>query len=520
MKFSIYKKIASLTLTALLAATVSCNEELLEQTNPNALTPSTFWRNAEDATKGIIGAYSPFTDIWYYSRMHIFVSDYRDDIVNGFATSDRTNPGRFAGTSDQNAVLWVWSAIWKSISRTNEVLANVPEIEMDEGLKNNILGEAYFLRAYNYFELLKNWLNVPLITEPVTSIEESSTVSQASPEQVWEQVIADLKQAQSLLPESWDGGNLGRATTGSATALLGKAYLFTEEYDQASMEFQKIISSSQYSLVVDYADNFSAFTENNQESLFEVQFIADENRGWGGDAAGIGRTNSFTPDIAPPPAFTGQDGMRINNWVLDLFLDERTVDGQIDPRAFITLFWDTEEITVYEGDTLAATIYDGKTFQEVFPGDERVFGKKYLEIDQGFSTANFQQSSANLRLIRYADVLLMFAEAEMMANGGSATQEAVDAVNQVRSRVNMPPLDMSMSIQDIRDERVKELALERVRYYDLLRWDMVKEKIVDTPGIKSESGGTGLYQPGREYLDLPQNELNNNSNLKHNPGYN
>ena len=106
-----------------------------------------------------------------------------------------------------------------------------------------------------------------------------------------------------------------------------------------------------------------------------------------------------------------------------------------------------------------------------------------------------------------------------MDNGGNATQAAVDAVNEVRARVDMPPFGLEMTMDDIRDERVKELTLERTRYFDLLRWDMVKERIVDTPGIKSESGGTGAYRPGREYLDLPQNDLNLNSNFRHNPGY-
>ncbi|MDN5211805.1 RagB/SusD family nutrient uptake outer membrane protein [Fulvivirgaceae bacterium BMA12] len=520
MKLNIYKKSIYMTLMLTFVAIVSCDEDLLDQASPNAVTPETFWQNEEDATKGIIGAYSPFTDIWYYSRIEIFLSDYRDDIVNGFATSDRTDPGRFEGNSGGNMVQWVWRAIWKSISRTNEVIANVPNIEdINATARDNITGEAYFLRALNYFNLLNNWLNVPLITQPIAEIENPNALFQAPPAEVWAQVIADLKQAQTLLPDTWDDNNQGRATAGAANALLGKVYLYTEEYNLAKTEFQKLMNSPLYGLVDNYADNFSSFTENNQESVFEIQFTLDDNRGWGGDRPGIGRTNSFTPDIAPQ-GFTGQDGMRINQWVLDLFLDERTINDEIDPRAFNTLFWRTDETTTYQGEELAATIYEGKTYQEVYDATEnRVFGKKYLGLDEGVTTANFQNSPNNLRLMRYADVLLMFAEADLMANGGSATQAAVDAVNEVRARVDMPPFDLNMNMQDIRDERVKELALERVRYFDLLRWGMVKEKIVDTPGIKSESGGVGAYRPGREYLDLPINEFNANPNLEHNPGY-
>ena len=516
MNFNIIKKVSFLTVLLSLVIVMSCDEGLLDQTNPNAITPDTFWRNEEDATKAIIGAYSPFTDIWYYSRIEIFLSDYRDDIVNGIATSERTDPGRFEGFQGSNMNEWLWRVVWKIISRTNQIFANVPDIEMNQEAKDNILGEAHFLRGLNYFNAINNWLNIPLITEPITN-EEAKTVSQAPPDEVWARIISDLQQAQNLLPDSWEGDNLGRATSGAATALLGKVFLYRQQYDLARTELLKVMNLGMYALVDNYAHNFSSFTENNSESIFEIQFTLDDNRLWGGDNPGRGRTNSFTPDIAPQ-GFTGQDGMRINEWVLDLFLDERTINDEIDPRAFNTIFWRTDETTTYQGEVLAATIYEGKTYQEVYKDSEnRVFGKKYLGLDEGVTTANFQESPNNLRLIRYADVLLMFAEAEFMLNG--STQAALDAINDVRARVDMPAFN-SITMQDIEDERVKELALERVRYFDLLRWGKVKEKIVDTPGIKSESGGVGAYQPGREYLDIPVNELDNNPNLRNNPGYN
>ncbi|MEM9338255.1 MAG: RagB/SusD family nutrient uptake outer membrane protein [Bacteroidota bacterium] len=513
------------TLSILLVAVSSCDKNLLDQDiNPNALTPDTFWQDEQDAIKGIIGAYSPFTDIWYYSRGEIFVSDYRDDVVNPNGTSARTNPGRFAGTSEQNFVNRIWRVAWFGISRSNEVIFNVPTIEdpeFSDELRNNIMGEAYFLRAYNYFVLLNNWLNVPLITVPVEQLEDITGVEQADPNVVRDQIIADLMQAKSLLPTSWDAVNLGRATSGAATAMLGKVYLYNQQWDLASAAFQEVMSSGTYSLAADYGDNFSTLTENNSESIFEIQFLNDDMQAWGGDQAGISRDNNFTPDIAPAPEFSGQDGMTINQWALDLFLDERTINNEIDPRAFSTLFFNTAETTTYEGEVLASTIYEGQTYQEVYPaGNTTVYGKKYLAADEGgVTTANFHNSGNNLRIIRYADVLLMFAEAEIMDNNGTANQAAVDAINEVRARVDMPPFDLSMTMEDIRDERVKELTLERSRYFDLLRWGMVKERIVDVPGIKSGSGGVGAYQPGREYLDIPQNELNLNQNFSHNPGY-
>ena len=255
------------------------------------------------------------------------------------------------------------------------------------------------------FNLLNNWLNIPLITEPITAIDLEAVV-QADPGEVRELMISDLSKAKSMLPDTWDSDNTGRATAGAATALLGKVYLYGEQWGLAAGEFQEVMSSGMYSLVDNYADNFSTFSENNSESIFEIQFIADNDRRWGGDAPGRGRTNSFTPDIAPQ-GFTGQDGMRINEWVLDLFLDERTVNDQIDPRAFNTIFWRTDETTTYRGDTLGATIYEGQTYQEVYEATEnRIFGKKYLGLDEGVTTALFQRSPNNLRLIRYARCII------------------------------------------------------------------------------------------------------------------
>ena len=501
----------------LLALTPSCNDDILDQANPNFITPDTFFQTEEDATTAIIGAYSPLNEILNYSRMNVFGTIYRSDVVNGFGTSERTDPGRFAAESNKNMVIWSWAPPYKVISRANLVLQKVPEIDMDETSRNNILGEAYFLRAYNYLQLLRNYNNVLLVTDPI-SLDEARTLTTADPNDTYNQIIADFKQAQSLLPDEWPANSTGRATSGAATGMLARAYLSRLDYANARTELLKVMNSGRYRLVDDYADNFQEATDNNEESLFEIQLVADGNTGWAGDQAGSGKGAGYMQDLAPPPAFTGQDGMRINDWVLDLFLDERTVNNEIDPRAFITLFFDSDETTSYEGRELGPTIYEGRTYDDVFPNGSFVFNKKYLDIEAGYATAalGWHFSGNNIRILRYADILLMFAEAEFNLNG--STQAALDAINEVRARVDMPPFT-SITMQDIMDERVKELSIERERYYDLLRWGLVKELIVDREGIKSESGGTGAYRPGREYFDLPDAELNNNSNLMHNPGY-
>ena len=519
MKIIKYSPKITLALIVMLFLHIRCSEDFLDQVNPNAVTPASFWKTDEDARKGIFGAYSPFTHIWYYTRFEIFTSDYRDDVVNGFNTSERTAVGYFSGTSDSNATFWVWSAMYQCITRANEVIANVPLIEMDNVERDNIVGEGHFIRAFNYFNLLNNWLNVPLITVPISEIEEPNLIEQAPPAEVWAQIESDLKSAQSLLPESWPSNYVGRATAGAATGLLGKVYLYQGKYAEAKAEFQKVMNG-RYQLMDDFSHNFTEEFENNAESLFEIQLIADGNGGWGADAPGRGKGAAYQPDLAPN-GFTNQNGMRINQWVLDLFMDEKTVNGETDPRTFVTLFFDSNDSTNYQGKVLKSRTYQNKTYADAYPnGNTAIFANKYLDWEFNGHTdsqdGGWHGAGNNLRMLRYADVLLMFAEAEFMLNG--STQAALDAINQVRVRADMAPFT-EITMQDIEDERVKELTFERTRYFDLLRWGKVVSRIVDNPELKSESAGTGAYKPGREYIAIPQNEIDGNPNFKQNPGY-
>ncbi|NNG09310.1 MAG: RagB/SusD family nutrient uptake outer membrane protein, partial [Arenibacter sp.] len=215
MKNKILSKSTLAALLLLMMTTNSCRTDILEQENPNAVTPQSFWKTEDDATKGIIGAYSPFTHIWYYTRFEIFLSDYRADTVNAFATSERTAAGSFNGVPQSNGAFWVWSAMFQGVTRANEVLAHVPDIEMDQTKKNNILGEAYFIRAFNYFNLLNGWRNVPLITTPIGDIENPNSLEQADPADVWAQIENDLMEAQQLAPDSWPLDMTGRVTNGA-----------------------------------------------------------------------------------------------------------------------------------------------------------------------------------------------------------------------------------------------------------------------------------------------------------------
>lgn len=511
----------TLVILAVCFVNLNCSEDKLDQVNPNSITPSSFWKTEADATKGVIGAYAPFTNIWYYTRFEIFASDYRDDVINGYNTSPRTAAGYFGALSDSNVSFWVWQAMFQGVARANEVVFRVPQIEnIDATVRDNITGEGYFIRAFNYFNLLNNWRNIPLITLPTSEIEDLTAIPQADPAEVWGQIESDLQQAQNLLPVSWPVDQAGRATSGAATGMLGKVYLYQGKYAEAKAEFQKVMSSGTYQLMDDYFHNFTEEFENNAESLFEIQLVADGLGGWGADNANSGKGSAYQPDLAPI-GYTNQNTMRVNQWALDLFLDEQTTNGEIDPRTFITFFWNTEETTEYQGNTLRSRTYQNTSYTDAFSATAtEIYGNKWSDWEFNGKTQSldggWHGGGNNLRLLRYADVLLMFAEAEFMLNG--STQAALDAINEVRARADMAP-HASITMQDIEDERIKELTFERTRYFDLLRWGRVKSRIVDNPDLKSESAGTGAYQPGREYLAIPENDIVRNPLWTQNDGY-
>jgi len=510
------------TVLLILFTVSSCDDEFLEPVNENQLSPDTFWQSADDARKAIVGAYSPISTVFGWGRMMILHTVYRSDVVDPFAfqgvTTDASN---FSINPNFGRLNEIWGEFWKTIFRTNLIFENLPNIEdpnFSDEERNTILGEAHFLRAFQYFYLVSMFRNVPLLTEPPAGLEEV-TAAPADPAAVWEQIIADLKQAQSLLPAEWSADNAGRATSGAATAMLGKTYLYRAgiennagDYALAAAEFKKVIDSGLYSLVPDYSDNFNAAGENNSESIFEIQFD-DNGLAWGADNPETLRAAAWEPDMAPPP-FTSQNGFEINDWAYERFLETPTVDNNIDPRAFSTFIWNYPDATIYQ-----------ENFADAYATNlDFVGGRKYLDFEtpdkpqSDFGFAGFP-SVINWRLIRYADVLLMYAEAENEANGPSPA--VFDALNEVRQRANMPTitgLGQDALREAIRNERVLELSLEGTRYYDLLRWGLIPERFTNNPQFRENTGGV-FYQPGREYLPIPQSEIATNPLYPQNPGY-
>jgi hypothetical protein len=514
---------AAVLALGLLFTLSSCSGDLLQTEDPNRVTPDNFWENASDAEKGINAVYGTLPTVYGWGRMMgAILTIHRGDIVDVFPQANVYNTGTFNLTPSDGRVAEGWRNLWETVSRANNVLANVPDIEMDEERKAEIIGEAHFLRGLAYFYLQNMWGHIPLYTEPLLTLEGLAGEEQSPPEEVWESIESDFQAAQERLPESWSGSEVGRATWGAATAMLGKVHLYTSspglldsgDWSAAAEEFQKIVDSGLYQLVDDYQHNFLEEYNNNAESIFEIQYEPSPNGSWGrsGNSSSPARGKGWEPDIAPP-GYTSQQSVDINQWVFDLYMEEETVDGKVDPRAYATMLWDYDGAMVYQD-----------TFDEAFSDEnkDKVFVRKYLEFDResSLSPGSWWYSGNNYRMVRYADVLLMLAEALNEANG--PTSEVYDAINRVRARANIPALPSGMSReqmrQAIRDERVRELAIEGHRHLDLRRWGIMADRFLNNPQFRERAGM--LFERNKnEILPIPQQDIDANPNLEQNPGY-
>ena len=497
---------------ALLTGASSCRHDLLDTVNPNEPSSGTFWKTESDAVRASTALYSPLQYFSLYSLNWHFATEGRSDEswtrtpapdLNQFLTF------RQANTTDRSGVMW--NDYYRAVFRCNQVLTNVPGIAMDETVKKRVLGQAYFVRGLCYYDLGLLFGRVPLVT---TLADASTRVPQGSIAQVQAQVIADLLAAKPLLPlaSEWSADNKGRATRGAAAALLGKLYMQQKQWALASEQFNEVINSKEYSLVANYQDNFTEFNENNSESIFEVQFDGTSKvPSVGVDIPG-GSEGQERSQFWGPPGF-GFSDVDVRPWVFREYTD-RTATGVIDPR---------RDVSVYSA--VGTPLVYGKPYTDA----SRYLWHKYQNDPRAprGGTGYFEDfhSGINIRVIRYADVLLLQAEA---LNEQGRPDDARTLINQVRARpsVNVVPLTASLSQAamrtQLRHERVVELAGEGPRWADINRYGLLDDQAsVDQLARADRDPDFANFVVGKNrLLPIPQSEIDIDKNLTQNPGYN
>lgn len=504
------------------AAMVSCKKTTeLEIPNPNVPDESNFWKTGNDALLGLNAVYGNFyRNGSPGSRWMPFYMDVRSD--DGYSTSPWNELRSVGGLNITQYSFEVnydtWWHHWRGVYRANQVLANVPSITMDESLKARYLGEAKFLRALYYYDLVTIWGNIPLILEPSKPQDKPG---QATQEQVWSQIEKDLTEAAAALPLSYTGDDIGRATRGAAYGMLGRVHLQQKEYQQAVDALAWLITgpgASMYSLMPNYADNFKHTTENNAESVFEIQFkMRAENSGEDGPTSNVGTSR---PPFFGPPGH-GFNDANMHRWVVHEFLKENAVGGGRDPRLAVTALYDSTDprgpdFTLVYGSTFTSKNYNNDI-------KNRVWYRKYL--DDYFRINQFEvfNSPINFRVIRFADVLLMYAEA---LNGLGRTNDAYPFVDRVRERAGLaklsvarPGLNQAQFLQQLMHERITELTGESLRWNDLARWGYFDDQ-TKLNELKARDPEFNNFVIGRnKYMPIPQSEIDINPNLIQNPGW-
>ena len=410
----------------------------------------------------------------------------------------------------------VWTKLFAGVSRANEIiagLANVDDTVLDPTLKAEFIAEAKFLRGYYYFELVKNYGDLPLFDGSAIDVTNPDDIGRKPVADVYAQIEADFLEASEILPMS--PADDYRATKGAALALLSKAYLYQEKWQEAADAAQAVIDLNMYSLEPNYADNWELTNEFGVESIFEINYTDDPSFGSFTRQAGGSLTAQFySPNFISP--VQGWNYNLITPELRDAFLDEGDV---VRREASILMegdFIDSEILINADLSPVPAGFYaqtggiNDPESGDLRYGDDFNYSRKFFLTPEEVNdmSAGFQLSPLNHKVIRYAEVLLILAEATL--NGASGDGQA--AFDQVRERVGLPTKPLTM--EALKLERRLELATEWNRFHDLVRWGDAEAELEN-------------FTVGRdELLPIPFNEIqltgtddSGRDILTQNPGY-
>ncbi len=444
----------------------SCSDDFTDLAPISNRNEADFYNTSADFEVAINASYSGLQSTGVYGRGYWTMFEMRSD--NTDQGPDATGLARqyteinsFTEDALNEQVSSVWSESYKVISNCNVILARIDGVEMDSSLKSRIIGEALFIRSLMFYHLAVAYGNIPLQLTPFVSGDELSQVDQST---VLNQLILDLTDAEAGLPVAYSGNDVGRVTKGAAATLLAKVLLSTGDDTAAAIVLRRIISDYGYELLDDYADLWGIGNENNAESIFEIQYIS----------GGIGQGSLFTNDFSPST-------------------DLQTGSGFARNRPTVSL------MEAYEDEDLRYDVSMGDTYVNL-EGEtiESRYVKKYWS-----DPAIENDSDINFVVFRYADVLLMLAEAL------GETSESYDLINEVRERAGLDAIDATTpgTFSDkLLNERRLELAFENHRWPDLKRFDS------DSKIQEAEPFITGT----REFFYIPQREIDINPNFVQN----
>ena len=564
----------SLAIVLGLGALTSCDSKL-DVDNPNQQTTDIFGKEVSDLEESVIACYNHIRMEGTYARVGYMLDVCRgDEVWNSsqvwYLPFDDLN----VSFTDEIAQ-WPWRDWYYTIKVCNYITDQIVkrEYEETETIKR-IKGQALFLRGLSYYMLAGYYQNPMLITD--YSVYESLTgmyVPNSTYDEVWDQVEKDFAEAMTLLPSRDAGGQWaqGRATSGAAAGYYARALMMRHKYSEALTVLKAIIGGTYgtYKLMANYGDNFREGSkyENNDESLFEVQFLDYGTQGTDDEWTPVNTSPNATQGSAIESNFGPGDcggwaDLSASPWLYNLFKAERTTSGSLDPRLYWTIGTYEPE---WEGFEYGNKIYTIKQTDEwTNPNIPVVTNNNYgglpVAKNTNLRTGLYDKvvtglhCGINLRMMRYSDVLLRAAECENEVSG--PTQQAIDWINQVRSRAGLADLKLSdfdsadkLFEQIANVERPKEFGCEFGRGFDLIRWGFFygvgrlqqlmehaavnfwtrsaySEGIIDfTPKdpvdeVNCDKSSFDSWIPGHEFFPIYQGTLNDNPNLEGNSANN
>jgi hypothetical protein len=465
-------------------------------------TQANFWKNEEEVEAALTGVYEVLRG---YSSDLILHGDVLTPNAVKF-----DDPGGWRSIARGEAlttnVLFesAWTSDYRGIGRANTVLANVDKANLAEEVVNKIKGEAKFLRAFFYADLLNKFGGVPLITDQPNPSQGDQ--GRAEENDILNQILNDLSDAASLLPED---NNPGRVTKGAALAFKARVLLYHKKWKEAAETAKKVMDLGKYSLFPDYGGLFKVQNEHNQEVIWDIEFKLPRF------------TNNFVDQAtvhADPAPLKG---------LIDAYLMK---DGK--PSSQSSLFepsnpYKNRDPRLYQTVRLLGSMFNGKVTNPNDVPETFIGAKKWTPYSDSTHMAEVTAglSEINPIVIRYAGVLLIYAEAENEAVG--PVQSVYDALNEIRERpsVNMPKVEPGLSQEEmrkvIRHERRIELAMEGYYYTDIRRWGIAKE-VMDGPvyDFNGDVYENRSYEaPKYDLWAIPSNQIDLNPNLKQNPGW-
>lgn len=420
-----------------------------------------------------------------------------DDAVKGSTPTDALIVlpfDEFPVPPDNGLVNTIWTGYYDVITKCNIVLQQVAidSVNTPDAVKTRARAEARFLRAYSYFTLERFFGNIPVV-DTVLSVGESN-VPQSTPAQVYAFIEQDLQYAAAHLPPAWDEQFTGRATSGAAHGMLAKVYLYQKKWQQAMTEADMVINSTRYDLNTLYDDIFTEAGENSSGSLFEIQCYADANH-----------HSDYGSQYAQVQGVRGAPGWDDLGWGLNV------------PTADLVSAYETGDPRI-KSTILFCPGTEPTRYGEVFPAEPnpRYNMKVYSNPAKRDAVGARAGYWMNIRVLRYADVLLMYAEA---ANEQGQTDEALEKLEWVRARARngdnsvLPEIterDKDKLRKIIQHERRVELAMEDQRFFDIVRWG-IADQVMHAAGVSNFNAARDAWLPiPQVQIDLSKGKLHPN----------